>query len=100
MPIKTMGQIAEHSLFKAALPLVCALLIGSISWMFMTVMDLDKNLHRIEQSEIPRINEIFPKQQPTFKELEKMITNLRIKYAEFASPGHPSNRPMVLRKFP
>ena len=67
MPIKTMGQIAEHSLFKAALPLVCALLIGSISWMFMTVMDLDKNLHRIEQSEIPRINEDIKK---GYKELE------------------------------
>ena len=51
-----MQQIAEHSLFKAALPLICAALIGSITWIFVTVMDLDKVLHRIGESEIPQIN--------------------------------------------
>ena len=51
-----MQQVAEHSLFKAALPLVCAALIGSISWIFVTVMELDKVQHRIEDSEIPQIN--------------------------------------------
>ena len=35
----------------------------------MTVMDLDKNLHRIEQSEIPRINEDIKK---GYKELEEL----------------------------
>ena len=53
MPVQSMQQIAEHSLFKAALPLICAALIGSITWIFVTVMDLDKILHRIEESEIP-----------------------------------------------
>ncbi len=56
MPIQTMQNIAEHSMFKAALPIVCAALIGSITWIFVTVMDLDKVLHRVEESEIPQIN--------------------------------------------
>ena len=56
MPIQTMQQVAEHSLFKAALPLVCAALVGSISWIFVSVMDLDKLVHKIEDSEIPQIN--------------------------------------------
>ena len=55
MPVQSMQQIAEHSLFKAALPLICAILIGSITWIFVTVMDLDKVLHKIEESEMPQI---------------------------------------------
>ena len=56
MPVQSMQRVAEHSLFKAALPLVCAALIGSITWIFVTVMDIDKVLHRVEDSEIPQIN--------------------------------------------
>ena len=51
-----MQSVAEHSLFKAALPLVCAALVGSITWLFVTVMDIDKLVHKIEDSEIPQIN--------------------------------------------
>ena len=88
-----MQSIAEHSLFKAALPLICAALIGSITWIFVTVMDLDKVLHRVEQSEIPQINKDIADGYKKLNELEKQMTELRIKYAELSSPGHPSNRP-------
>ena len=47
MPIQTMQSVAEHSLFKAALPLVCAALVGSITWLFVTVMDIDLSLIHI-----------------------------------------------------
>ena len=57
MPVQSMQQIAEHSLFKAALPLICAALIGSITWMFVTVMDIDKELYRIGNSELPQIRQ-------------------------------------------
>ena len=49
MPVQTMQAIAEHSLFKAALPVVTAALIGSITWLFVTVLEMDKTLHRIEE---------------------------------------------------
>ena len=93
MPVQSMQQIAEHSLFKAALPLICAALIGSITWIFVTVMDLDKVLHRIEESEIPQINANITKVDESIEELERLITGLRIRFAEL-SPGHPSNRPI------
>ena len=93
MPVQTMQHIAEHSLFKAALPLICAALIGSITWIFVTVMDLDKVLHRVEQSEIPQINKDIADGYKKLDELEKQMTDLRIKYAELSSPGHPARQP-------
>ncbi len=93
MPVQSMQQIAEHSLFKAALPLICAALIGSITWIFVTVMDLDKVLHRIEESEIPQINANITKVDESIEELERLITGLRIRFAEL-SPGHPSRTPI------
>ena len=93
MPVQTMQQIAEHSMFKAALPLVCAALIGSITWIFVTVMDLDKVLHRVEDSEIPQINKDIADGYKKLDELEKQMTDMRIQFAELASPGHPTNRP-------
>ena len=87
-----MQSIAEHSLFKAALPLVTVALVGSISWIFVTVMELDKVQHRIEDSEIPQINKDIADGYNKLDELEKQMTDLRIKFAELTSPGHPYNR--------
>ena len=84
-----MQAIAEHSLFKAALPLVTVALVGSISWIFVTVMELDKVQHRIEDSEIPQINKDIADGYKKLDDLEKQITNMRIRIAELASPGHP-----------
>ena len=90
MPIQTMQSIAEHSMFKAALPIICAALIGSITWIFVTVMDLDKTLHKVEESEIPQINADIAMGYEKIDELEKQMTDMRIKFAEFSSPGHPA----------
>ena len=89
MPVQTMQTIAEHSLFKAALPIVTVALVGSISWIFVTVMELDKVQHRIEDSEIPQINKDIADGYKKLDDLEKQMTNMRIRIAELASPGHP-----------
>ena len=93
MPIQTMQSVAEHSLFKAALPLVCAALIGSITWLFVTVLDLDKVLHRVEDSEIPQINKDLADGYKKLDELQKQMTDMRIRFAELSSPGHPARQP-------
>ena len=93
MPVQSMQRLAEHSLFKAALPLVCAALIGSITWIFVTVMDIDKVLHRVEDSEIPQINKDIMLGYKKIEELEKQMTDMRIRFAEISSPGHPSRQP-------
>ena len=93
MPVQSMQRVAEHSLFKAALPLVCAALIGSITWIFVTVMDIDKVLHRVEDSEIPQINKDIMLGYKKIEELEKQMPDMRIRFAELASPGHPGRQP-------
>ena len=92
MPVQTMQAIAEHSLFKTALPIVTAALIGSITWLFVTVMDMDKVLHRVETSEIPQINADIAQGYKKIDEFEKQMTDMRIRFAELASPGHPASR--------
>ena len=89
MPVQSMQAVAEHQLFKAALPIVAAALIGSVTWLFVTVLDLDKVQHRIEDSEIPQINKDIADGYKKLDDLEKQITNMRIRIAELASPGHP-----------
>ena len=93
MPVQSMQAVAEHQLFKAALPIVAAALIGTVTWLFVTVMDLDKVQHRIEDSEIPQINADLANGYKKIEELEKQITDLRISFAELGSPGYPTNRP-------
>ena len=85
MPVQTMQSVAEHSLFKAALPLVCAALIGSITWLFVTVMDLDKLLHKIEDSEIPQINKDLADGYKKLDELEKQMRSKTIYYRNSAN---------------
>ena len=92
MPVQSMQAIAEHSLFKAALPIICAALIGSITWIFVTVLALDKVLHRVEEAEIPQINADIAKGYEKINDIEDTMTDLRIKFAELASPGHPTQR--------
>ena len=89
MPVQSMQAVAEHQLFKAALPIVAAALIGSVTWLFVTVLELDKVQHRIEDSEIPQINADIANGYKKIEELEKTMTELRIKFAEL-SPGHPA----------
>ena len=93
MPVQTMQAVAEHQLFKAALPIVAAALIGSVTWLFVTVLEMDKVLHRVEESEIPQINQDVANGYKKLDELEKQMMDMRIKFAELASPGHPTQRP-------
>ena len=90
MPVQSMQAVAEHQLFKAALPIVAAALIGSVTWLFVTVLELDKVQHRIEDSEIPQINADLANGYKKIDELEKQMTDMRIRFAELSSPGHPA----------
>jgi len=56
-------------------------------------LELDKVQHRIEDSEIPQINQDVANGYKKLDELEKQMTDMRIQFAELASPGHPSRQP-------
>lgn len=91
MPVQAMQAIAEHSLFKAATPLVATALIGSVTWIFVTVMSLDKDIH-LMRSQIEDIYEGINEIEEKTEEIDNRITDLRIRFAELASPGHPLQR--------
>ena len=83
-----MQQIAEHSLFKAILPLFLALTIGSMSWIFATVTELDKDLSmmKVQQQHIEKsLVSIGVK----LDSIQKQTVAIRIRIAELSSPGHP-----------
>ena len=82
MPVQTMQSVAEHQLFKAALPIVTAALIGSITWLFVTVLDVEKEIHKIEYSDIPQINTDVDKHSSEIEKLEDLIIDMRIKMTQ------------------
>ena len=49
-------------------------------------MDIDKLVHKIEDSEIPQINKDLADGYKKLDELEKQMTNMRIRFAEITSP--------------
>ena len=55
--IETMGQIAEHSLYKASAPIVTTLLLGCVGWLFMTLINLQTNVKILMEAKIPIIQE-------------------------------------------
>ena len=82
MPVQTMQSVAEHQLFKAALPIVTAALIGSITWLFVTVLDIEKEIHKIEFSDLPQVNADVDKHTSELEKLEDLITDMRIKMSQ------------------
>ena len=68
-PHESMIQVAEHQFFKAGLPLVTAALIGSVTYLFSTVLDLEKEVFLMREGKIPAIE---TKVDGIVKDLEKL----------------------------
>ena len=88
MPVETMQQIAEHQLFKAATPIVAAALIGSVTWLFVTVMGAEKEIHLLTEGKIPAIEqrviglEVLTKDlEHDIETIEQHTTNVRFDYS-------------------
>jgi len=84
MPVQSMQAVAEHQLFKAAMPLVAAALIGSVTWLFVTVIDLDKKLHVLEDQMVDVEKDVLN----GYNKLEKLnekLTDIRIDHSGMKS---------------
>ena len=88
MPVETMQAVAEHQLFKAATPIVAAALIGSVTWLFVTVMDLEKDLHLIKEGKIPAIEmglteleDLTEDLEADIETMEQKLTDVRIDHS-------------------
>ena len=70
-------RVFEHQIFKMLLPALGFILIGIVSWLFNTVLELDETV----QSHSIRIENLLDSEEYLkyeLKELDKMVTNLRI----------------------
>ena len=70
-------RVFEHQIFKMLLPALGFILIGIVSWFFNTVLELDETV----QSHSIRIENLLDAEEYLkyeLKELDKMVTNLRI----------------------
>ena len=99
--IETMGQVAEHSVYKAFAPVITTLLLGCVGWLFMTLIDLQTNVRIVTDANIPtiqsHIDEIIVDYEEHVEDLEadidhlyELITVLRIQQSQTkASVGWP-----------
>ena len=70
-------RVFEHQIFKMLLPALGFILIGIVSWLFNTVLELDETV----QSHSIRIENLLDAEEYLkyeLKELDKTVTNLRV----------------------
>ena len=77
MPIKQMENVAEMQLVKALLPFAVAGILAVVSWLFSTVMDLEKKALKNEQAVIVMQSDSHDLWHE-IEELQRDVTNLRI----------------------
>ena len=77
MPIKQMENVAEMQLVKALLPFAVAGILAVVSWLFSTVMDLEKKALKNEQAVIVMQSD-SDDLWDDIEELQRDVTNLRI----------------------
>tara|TARA_B100000287_G_scaffold4771_1_gene4650 strand:+ start:2316 stop:2585 length:270 start_codon:yes stop_codon:yes gene_type:complete len=77
MPIKQMEQIAETQMVKAVMPFLVAGILGVVSWLFSTVMDIEKTALRNSQAVIVLQSD----SEDVWEDIERLqrnVTNIRI----------------------
>ena len=82
MPVQTMQTIAEHQFFKAAMPVVGAALVGSVTWLFVTVMNLEKEVHLVTEGNIPAIELKLLELTDLTEDIEADLEDLRNKLTD------------------
>ena len=70
--------IAEHQLFKTAIPIITAVLIGSVSYLFSTVLELEKEVYLLKAGKLPTIEQGVKRNEEGSEELETQVMEIRI----------------------
>ena len=70
-------SVFEHQIFKMLLPALAFILVGIVSWLFNTVLELDEKVqtHNVRLEHLHEAEEDFGKQM---EDLTKIITDIRI----------------------
>ena len=88
-----MQAVSEHSIVKAVTPFVVAFLIGAVSWMFSSVVDLQNQMILLADGKFANLEEKLDKLAEQVDRTNTLVTDLRI-----ASSRFPSNREGRTRK--
>ena len=89
-PHESMNQVAEHQFFKAGLPLVTAALIGSVTYLFSTVLNLEKEVFLLKEGKIPVMQTKIDGMYKNIEKLEDKIMNVRM-FHQGVSQNRPRN---------
>jgi len=82
-----MQAVSEHSLVRAITPFVVAFLIGAVSWMFSSVVDLQNQMILLADGKFANLEEKLDKLTQQVEKTNTLVTDLRI-----ASSRFPENR--------
>ena len=82
-----MQAVSEHSLVRAITPFVVAFLIGAVSWMFSSVVDLQNQMILLADGKFANLEEKLDKLAQQVEKTNTLVTDLRI-----ASSRFPENR--------
>ena len=82
-----MQAVSEHSLVRAITPFVVAFLIGAVSWMFSSVVDLQNHMILLADGKFANLEEKLDKLTQQVEKTNTLVTDLRI-----ASSRFPENR--------
>ena len=88
-----MQAVSEHSIVKAITPFIVAFLIGAVSWMFSSVVDLQNQMILLADGKFANLEEKLDKLAKQVDRTNTLVTDLRI-----ASSRFPTNREDRTRK--
>ena len=70
-------RVFEHQIFKMLLPALGFILIGIVSWLFQTVLDLDEEIQQ-QKIHIEHLHMAEEKFEEQMDDMEKILTDLRV----------------------
>ena len=70
--------VSEHSMVKAATPFIVALLIGTVSWIFSSVMDLQNQMTLLSDGKFAHLEEKLDDLAVQVDRTNTLVTDLRI----------------------
>ena len=77
-------SVFEHQIFKMLLPALAFILVGIVTWLFNTVLDLDEKVqqHTIHLEHLHMAEEQFGEQM---EDLTETLTDLRVQVGRFTA---------------
>jgi len=77
-------SVFEHQIFKMLMPALAFIMMGIVTWLFNTVLDLDETVqqHTIHLEHLHEAEESFGEQM---EDLTETLTDLRVQVGRFTA---------------